>query len=62
MTKRLSAGVLLTAFAVLLTAASAFAENPRAREWRGKEDASGSLPLFFRSAAGTTWINVGQES
>ncbi len=60
MTKRLSAGVLLTAFAVFFTASSAFAANPPTREWRGDEDASSGVPLFFRSAAGTTWINVGQ--
>ena len=61
MTKRLSAGVLLTAFAVLFTAANVYAANPPTREWRGGEDpAASNLPLFFRAASGTTWINVGQ--
>ena len=61
MTKRLSAGVLLAACAVLFTAVSALAERPPTREWRGGEDPYASkLPLFFRSSVGTTWVNVGQ--
>jgi hypothetical protein len=60
MTKRLSAGVVLAASAVLLTALAADAKKPGQREWRGKEDPN-ALPLFFRSGAGTTWVDVGQS-
>jgi len=61
MTKRLSAGVLLAATAVLFTAVCAFAEHPATREWRGGVDPYSTLPLFFRSSSGTTWVQVGQN-
>lgn len=60
MTKRLSAGVLLTALAVLFTAMTASAERQPSREWRGGSDPYSRFPLFFRSSSGTTWIQVGQ--
>ena len=60
MTKRLSAGVVLAAFAVICTAMDADAARPPTREWRGGEDPYTSMvPLFFRAAAGTTWVTVG---
>jgi hypothetical protein len=62
MTKRLYAGLLLSAAVVLMTAASALAERPGAREWtaRGKQGLAQlrDLPLFFRSSAGTSWVRV----
>jgi hypothetical protein len=61
MTKRLSAGVLLAACAVIFTAVCAFAEHPLTREWRGGIDPHSTLPLFFRSSTGTTWVQVGQN-
>ena len=61
MTKRLSIGVLLVTMAVLMTAMSAIAAPKEGREWRGTEDPYvQGLPLFFRSQAGTSWVNVGQ--
>ncbi len=60
MTKRLSTGVVLAAFAIFTVAFTADAANKVGKEWRGKEDpAAAGLPLFFRSAAGTTWVDVG---
>lgn len=60
MTKRLSAGVVLAALSVIFTAMNASATRPPTREWRGGEDPySSTLPLFFRSTAGTTWLQVG---
>ncbi|MEZ5066540.1 MAG: T9SS type A sorting domain-containing protein [bacterium] len=63
MTKRLSAGVLLLALGAMV-ATTAYAERPRSREWRGGElnpATNSSVPLFFRSSAGTTWVSVGQN-
>lgn len=63
MTKRLSAGVLLFALGAML-ATTAYAERPQGREWRpGDLDprTDSSVPLFFRSSAGTTWVSVGQN-
>jgi hypothetical protein len=62
MTKRLSAGAMLAACAVLFTAFNAYAARPFAKEWKSKEDpySRTSVPLFFRSSAGTTWLDVGQ--
>jgi hypothetical protein len=61
MTKRLTAGVLLATCAVVFTAVCAFAEHPPTREFRGGIDPYSTLPLFFRSSTGTTWIQVGQN-
>ena len=62
MTKRLFAGVLLVAVVVLMTSLAANAERPSPREWqsRGITDPmiNHDLPMFFRSAAGTTWVRV----
>jgi hypothetical protein len=59
MTKRLSAGVLLFAVFVLAFAMTANAERPEPREWVDTSDPYRELPLFFRAAAGTTWLPVG---
>ena len=62
MTKRLSAGVLLVAVVVFMTSLAAYAEHPSPREWRSKGISdpmvNHDLPMFFRSAAGTTWVRV----
>ena len=62
MTKRLSVGVLLVAVAILAMAMSAYAERPTAKEWsaKGFRDpmVNHDLPLFFRGAAETTWVQV----
>ncbi|GJM43860.1 MAG: hypothetical protein DHS20C21_07020 [Gemmatimonadota bacterium] len=61
MTKRLSTGALLVVSAVLFTAMSSMAAYKTGREWTGTEDPYvAGLPLFFRSQAGTTWVEVGQ--
>ena len=65
MTKRLSAGVLLVAMVVLVTAMTVYAERPTGREWVGKGVTNPminhDLPLLFSSRAGTTWVRVHQS-
>jgi hypothetical protein len=58
MTKRLSAGVLLFVAAMFVFAVTANAERLTPREWTDKSDPYRGLPLFFRSAAGTTFVQV----
>jgi len=58
MTKRLSVGVLLFAIAAFVFAVTVNAERLSPREWNDKSDPYRALPLFFRSSAGTTWVQV----